>query len=476
MDDEHKIMDLDAYLNKGGKTIYLVFALISCLGYTIDMVNFYDISNKIFYINSFSIGATFASLLLYYLKKINLKVALGILLYTAIANVMADTFSDPFSPDRIYFFLRDSLFIFFVFTLASLIIRKAHALIIASIYVATAIALTLITKNAFLQSSISIIVLFAVVYSVAVYYVVGLIQKSILTRETQAHQMDENNKVMNETNTLLEERQQQIEEQSEELASQTEILKDQSDQMELKNIELKQLNKTKDLFLSIMAHDLKNPFNAIIGFSEILEDRFEQLDDERKLRYIKLINSTSQKTYNLLENLLQWTRSQSNTIEFNPVKVAVHDLVKENVFFVLESCRNKRIKITKDISDGCYAMADENMLNTSIRNLLSNAIKFTPEGKTIHVSCKEKDGKILVEVTDTGVGIEPEDMDNLFKVDKTFSTPGTSGESGTGLGLAICKEFIEKNNGQIWATSEKDMGSSFVFSLPVCEQVLSTKY
>jgi signal transduction histidine kinase len=471
---EGKITDLHDYLEKGARTIFKIYSLFSCLGYLVDIINFYDKSIKIVYNNSATISITIISYTLFYFKKLNLKSSFGIILYAALANVLIDSFTDPFSENRIYFFLRDSLFIIFLITLTALIIRKIHAIIIVSIYIIGVSILAIITKNDFLLNSLYLIILFVSVYGMVIYYFVNVVEHSIQERERNNELIREKNTIMNETNTILEERQQQLEEQSEEMAAQAEMLRIQSNELKQKNTELEQLNKTKDTFLSILAHDLKNPLNTIIGFAEILESRYQKITEEKKIHFIKIINTTSQKTYNLLENLLFWSRSQTNSIEYKPAQVSLPKIIKENLFFIQENAKAKKVSIRQQLDPNCIAFADENMVNTVVRNLLSNALKFNKIGGNIDVTCKNNNNEILIEVIDTGIGMSRENLENLFTVNDKFTRRGTSGEKGTGFGLLLCKDFIEKNGGKIWVSSESDIGTTLAFTLPAYEKSQNT--
>jgi PAS domain S-box-containing protein len=261
------------------------------------------------------------------------------------------------------------------------------------------------------------------------------------------------------TNQLLEERQEEIQQQSEELTAQTENLRKV-------NIELERLNKTKDKFFSIIAHDLKNPFHAIIGFSELLRKDFHSMDNQQKIGLLELINVSSQSAYSLLENLLQWARSQTDKIRFTPENMDVSDIVKSTVDLHRISAEKKNIKIKSHVGDKHIVYADKNMITTVIRNLLSNAIKFTRSNGKIEISCNDSDKDIEITISDNGIGISKDNLDNLFRIDAYYSTTGTLGESGTGLGLIICKEFIEKNGGKIKVVSEEGKGSAFSFNLP----------
>jgi signal transduction histidine kinase/ligand-binding sensor domain-containing protein len=264
---------------------------------------------------------------------------------------------------------------------------------------------------------------------------------------------------LNETNTLLEERQLKIEEQTEELMTQKENLEEV-------NAHLKELNSTKDKFFSIIAHDLKNPFNTILGFSELLNMKYNRLSEEKKLRYLEVIFSSSKNIYNLLENLLQWARTQTYKIAFEPIVFGLKQLVEQNLNLLKENITTKKINIEHKIEDSCDVYADRNMINTVIRNLLTNAIKFTHSGGDIAINSLRKDGHIEISIKDSGIGMSAEEIKNIFRVDANFSRSGTDGETGTGLGLILCKEFIVKNGGTIWVESTPGKGSMFSFTIP----------
>ena len=238
--------------------------------------------------------------------------------------------------------------------------------------------------------------------------------------------------------------------------------------------ELRQLNATKDKFFSIVAHDLKNPFNAIIGFSELIVNNIDEYTKEQIETFVNVINTSSQKGHLLLENLLEWSRSQSGKTVIKPEKFEITELIYENFDLIKEKASQKDIKIEINCKDKHSIYADKNMINTVIRNLLSNALKFTKENGKIVIetktikNLKQKDKSCLkIEIADTGIGIKPEDINKVFDIEYSISTKGTNSEKGTGLGLVLCKDFIEKNNGKIWAESEIEKGSSFFFTLPL---------
>ena len=461
-----KKTDLHFYLERGKVTIYYLTAIFGLLGYIFDLIAFFDTSKVVIYENSITIIVTLFALTVYFVEKSNFKVSYGIITYTGIANVFIGALVDPFSDISIHFFLRDSLFIMVALTLTSLIVNKKHALIIGFIYLAFALSFALLTNNAFLLMSLYIIFLFVSAFSIIVFYTVSILEKSITDLMEKNQIISDQNELVGEINTLLEERQQQIEEQSEKLKRQTEELETKTKQLTVKNVELDELIQMKDKFLSILAHDLKNPLNILMGFSNILKVKYDRLTDEKKKYYINAMKNTSENTYNLLENLLQWTLSQSRKIEFKPEIIALDKLIDANVNLFSEACKNKQIMLNKSLHPYCSVYADVNMLNTVLRNLIMNAIKFTYPGGKVSVNCNKENGAVNVAVSDDGIGMDQEKIGNLFRIDKTESNIGTAGESGTGLGLLLCKDFIEKNHGIIEVRSKLGKGSIFSFSLP----------
>ena len=233
---------------------------------------------------------------------------------------------------------------------------------------------------------------------------------------------------------------------------------------------LRKSNKTKDKFFSILAHDLKSPFNSMLGFSTMLNNNFEEYDVEKQKRFTGFIHQGIERTYKLLENLLTWSRSQRGVIDFNPENLNLFLLISEAVDLYNHLVEKKAIKLVNTVDEKIIINADKDMLSTIIRNLLSNAIKFTPRGGKIIVNAKkitEKNSRafIKIAVKDTGVGVSKEIQSQIFDISENKSTKGTENEEGTGLGLIICKEFVEKHGGKIWVESKQAKGSDFIFTL-----------
>jgi PAS domain S-box-containing protein len=230
--------------------------------------------------------------------------------------------------------------------------------------------------------------------------------------------------------------------------------------------QLKKANAMKDKFFSIIAHDLKNPFNAILGFSNLLFEAYDNFDENQRKTFIRNICDASENTFKLLQNLLEWSTTQTGKIEYNPVVLNIKMLTEENIRLFKSNAENKRIKVISNLYENTIVYADENMIKAVIRNLLSNAIKFTGRGGIIEISATNSGDMVEVCIADNGVGIDPRNLKKLFRIDDQFKNPGTENELGSGLGLILCREFVEKNKGEIWAESQPGRGSKFKFKLP----------
>ncbi|MFH2141181.1 MAG: tetratricopeptide repeat-containing sensor histidine kinase [Bacteroidota bacterium] len=254
-------------------------------------------------------------------------------------------------------------------------------------------------------------------------------------------------------NRLLNEKNDKLKEINEKLA--------QSEQ------ELKLINASKDKFFSIISHDLRNPFNVLLGFSELLAMKSKSLDDAKIHKYNNAVYKSSRQLFNLLDNLLKWSQTQLGTIENIPKVNNLKAIINENIELLKINSEEKQLRIRTNIVTDIFIYADKNLISTIIRNLLINAIKFSYPGNEIVISSKESNSSIIISIIDFGIGISETDLNNLFKIDQRLSLEGTLQEKGTGLGLVLCKEFIDIAGGEISAESELGKGSTFTFSIPM---------
>jgi len=229
---------------------------------------------------------------------------------------------------------------------------------------------------------------------------------------------------------------------------------------------LKENNDAKDAFFSIIAHDLKNPFTALLGLSELLKMRMDVLEKRDLIESINIIHDSSSSLYKLIENLLQWSRTQTGRISSNPMFVSLTEIV-ENTFSVLKTnALKKEISMQMEIDKNMIIYADVNMITTVIRNLVSNAVKYTHKGGLIKVTAVNENDSTIIRVIDNGIGINPDDLSKLFKIGNHFTTKGTANETGTGLGLVLCYDFIRHIGGVLAVESEPGKGSTFTITIP----------
>jgi len=248
---------------------------------------------------------------------------------------------------------------------------------------------------------------------------------------------------------------------------QNETLFEQKNEIENQNVKLTEHVATKDKFFSIIAHDLINHFNGIIGMSELLVNYGDDIEDFPKM--IEAINHEAVDAFKLLENLLQWARSQTNRISFNPIQLNLNNLV-EKIFKLLDNmAASKKITLTSTIADNFTVLGDNDMLHTILRNLVSNAIKFTNKNGMVSIRAEKQQHQNIISISDSGVGMSEKILKKLFKINEKISSKGTENEAGTGLGLLLCKEFVEKHHGKILVESQIGNGSTFSIYLPVNE-------
>jgi signal transduction histidine kinase len=246
-----------------------------------------------------------------------------------------------------------------------------------------------------------------------------------------------------------------------------EQLEAKNDLIELQKDELISLNVSKDKFLSILAHDIKNPLSSIHGISDLLLSDYDKLTDEEKKIFTHDIHTLSTNLFEIINTLLTWSTSQSGMITFRPTKFSIGKLCGKTANNLQTVAKQKDITIESNADDKLMVLADENMIISVLHNLINNAIKYSYHGTKIRIESVQLEGFAQISVIDSGIGLSAESRAKLFKYDQHFMNKGTAGETGTGLGLILCKDFVDKNGGTIKVESTPKEGSTFVFTLPL---------
>ncbi len=246
------------------------------------------------------------------------------------------------------------------------------------------------------------------------------------------------------------------------------LLMAEKQELEKQKADLEQKNSAKDRFFTIISHDLKNPFSAIINITDLMLNDIYHNDPQKDREYIKQINFYSHRIFGLLENLLQWARSQTGQIKISYKKIDLNSMFNNIIELQSGVAQQKNIFIDMDPDLDLYAFADQNMVTFIFRNILSNALKFSLDNSTVTIKAEETDNDMIaISITDQGMGMDEKQIDNLFKIDSRSLSYNDNNElEGTGLGLILCKEFVEKNNGTISVSSTKGKGSTFTFTIP----------
>jgi len=258
-----------------------------------------------------------------------------------------------------------------------------------------------------------------------------------------------------------------IKSQNENLVNLNTRIVQKNEEILAQNQQLESLIATKDKFFSIIAHDLRNPFNNILGFSDLLVNFSEEYNQQETKQFIETIHNSAQSAYKLLGNLLEWAMSQTGQTEFKPENIFLEELIINTLKITVGNSQAKNINVSYAIDENVQVYADKNMMETILTNLVTNAIKYTHKFGEVEINVDPGLEEVKISIIDNGIGIKPDKIDKLFEVSEKTSTPGTEKERGTGLGLILCKEFIEKHGGTMGVDSEVGKGSIFWFTLPV---------
>ena len=447
--------------------LYLATIIASLSINILDIFRLIEVSESfILYTNVPAIFIVMISFLLKMTNLISLKNSFSIVAITILINSMVSVYQSRLLEDLVISLLRESIFIAFLISLCAFVVSKWFTHIITAIYCIFIFSVYLITKDAYILENLPILILIFISYSVFINYLVYVLNSTLT-------QLNMKNLIIKEQLEEIKTQNEELLQLNEELYVQREMLEENNEKLNKKNIELTlsknelvKLNDTKNKLFSVIGHDIKNPMHVILGYSRLLIDRFQKLNDQKKITYIEAIDSNISKLYNLLENLLIWSKTQQDNIICKPEDIDLNLLITESVQLFDDAIKNKKIKVVFSTDANITAYADKNMIHLVIRNLLNNAFKYSNSNGIVTITSSYGNSNVLVHISDNGIGIPGELSSDIFGLHDHKSRPGTQGEKGTGFGLAICKEYIEKNKGKIWFNSIEGEETTFSFSLP----------
>lgn len=427
------------------RTLMYLFCCIMIIGFTLDMI-FIKLQKPVYYLNLANTLILVVVLILFYLKKIEIRNVVKVNILGLLANLLLSfIFNPPDAIDYTSMFLRNAFIMFMFIPVYGLYCGKNNILHIGIVFLILFVSVLLRANNIFLMDNAPLLIFGAIIYHLAFYYIFDALER------TQQRQVE-----LNEN----------LELQKDQLVLKNKDLKQKNQQIIDQAKELSQTLSTKDKLFSIIAHDLRSPFNSIIGLSDLLVNNIEEYDKIRILKFAEQINSSAKPTLVILDNLLNWAKSQTGQLNYRPERIKLESLYQELVDIMDSSANFKNISLNYFQVGNIEVFADKNMIKSVLFNLVSNAIKFTNTNGKVTIYAIQNSDHIEISVSDNGVGMSEERQNNLFKTETPETTYGTAREPGSGLGLIICKEFVEKHGGKIWVESKEGKGSDFKFTLP----------
>lgn len=462
-----KISGFHKYFEKEIALFYYVLSLLGIIGNGIDIITLY-IKNPTYELelNIIAIVFLFSSAYLYYKKVISLKTAFIIAIYVIYSNMILSNICLNHGRFFEYFLLREAIFAGFMVTAAFLFTDQKHGFIVGISFMLYYTIAVIDSKNEFLITNLYIIFVVFISYILILNLFNKFIHQSISRIQEDALLIKNQNELLTEKNDELNESQTQINAQHEELLTLSESLYKQNEELEDKNKKLEDAIHQKSKFFSIIAHDLKSPISSITSLTEHILEDYENMAEEKKKNWLNKSLRSTKLLYELLENLLIWSRTQIGMVEIHAEPIDISETVEKIINIYKNYASNKSVNLVKAVKNDLTLCADRMMIETILRNLISNAIKYSYEHGVVIIQAEKVDQQVVITVVDSGVGISSGRQTSLFDLEDALVTLGTSGEKGTGLGLRICKEFIEKHNGSIWVESEANKRTAVNFSIP----------
>ncbi len=356
-------------------------------------------------------------------------------------------------------------FYFLLFALTPILVWRMNQLLPIVFYFSVNVFLFIIAQFFLNQSQYPVLFTKTEAELISIFTVVATCLSLLTVLWISKNQIEENEKLLSHQSNKLIDMVEELNLQQSEILNQKQMVEDLNQTLSDKNQILTNLVSTKDKFFSIISHDLKNPFNTILGFSNMLVLRFDKLHANDIKKYAEIIQMSAQQVYSLLENLLEWSKTQTGNIIFNPAEISLDSLLEETISLSKIFAENKNIQLDCHYNKSIVVFVDKEMIKTTLRNLLSNAIKFSYRNSTIEIRVSEQNSNLLFEIKDSGVGIEKELLSEIFKTTSNNVKEGTENEKGSGIGLSLCKEFVEKHGGQLWVESKLGEGSTFAFTI-----------
>ena len=414
------------------KQLLYVSSVVILVGCILDFfTRNYNVNNTEI-INLIAVSAVIIALVVYFFKKEQLRLSFGILIYGTLVTFFSYAIIDANVGSYDNSFLIITLYATLLMTFSGFLIGKIHFIIILFLYYVVFAYVLIVAKSEFLMNRAPMLFMVLPGYMFLLFRLQTLIEKVYHDKIKFQIEIEEKNKLL-----------------------------------ETKNKELNDLNISKDKFFSIIAHDLKNPISTLTGFLGLIQYKGDKITQEKLQSYISNAIVTSQNISSLLNDLLDWARSQSNYVSVQTQKFEIAEVIESVFFFLKMQADKKNISLEHDIPAEQNVIADYNMIFTVLRNLISNAIKFSHDNKKVSVRSERLENEMLkISIADEGIGMSDDFKNSLFKINQRPLSRGTHNEVGTGLGIILSKEFVQKNHGDIGVISSEGHGSTFWFTIP----------
>jgi signal transduction histidine kinase len=463
-----KLFDFDKNYNKHLRVFYYFMSVVLIYKNLYDLIfDFHSWSYPLHWYNITVILIIICGVVVFTRKLITTKTALILGMYSILSYVIVGNIISIYNQKEIeVYLLRDALYVSFLIIGLYLFINETHGLITGILFVIYFIIITIRSQNPFLLSHLHVFIVHFVSYILAINYFYRYLRHIIQKVNNNSQLIKNQNNELQVINKELTETHIHINAQHEELITLSESISNQNNILEEQNAKLEESVQLKSKLFSIIAHDIKSPLFSMSSLIELMLNKYEEFEDDRKKIFLTKMLSTSKVLQDLIENLLTWSRTQTGMLEIKPETIKLNETIDKIIEIYKNYASNKSVRIIHEIEDNLRVITDRMMLETVLRNIISNAIKYSFENGIVNVYVKKQHPGIQFSIQDHGVGINQERVNTLFSVSNSTITFGTKGEKGTGLGLRICKEFLEKLKGKLEIKSEENTGTTINIIIP----------